>query len=180
MWQLILNAGSPLEGNQITLGYFVRACLSLLCAVPHVSWSLFTHIPSLTTLLCSLNPLLIPLGQGEPARSAAAPVLRPSLSICWLSFCALPKGFPASSALETSWGECRLPALPAHLLFFFFPPSLYLFIFFLSFSRPHGVTLTDFWWVAGSTRQCTWWWWFYCASDLQSIAEVPVMPTAVI
>lgn len=94
--------------------------------------ALLPCIPSPSAFLRSLDARAVALrcpacARGEPARSAPAAVLRPSLSICLLSFCALPKGFPASSALETSWGECRLPALPAHLLFYFFPFSFFFF-----------------------------------------------------
>lgn len=103
-----------------------------------------------------LDPLLVPLGLPEPGRAILpalrAAVLRPSLAICCLSFHALPKGFPASSALQTSCGECCLPALPAHLLFLLF--SLFFPLFFPPFfSQPYGVTVPDFWWVTGSTRE---------------------------
>lgn len=115
--------------------------------------------------LPALRPLL---SSGLPFPSAGSPSAP------------YPRAFPLPLHSKLAGGNAVFPLCLLTYFFFFSPPSLYLFIFFLSFSRPHGVTLTDFWWVAGSTRQCTWWWWFYCASDLQSIAEVPVMPTAVI
>lgn len=160
VWQLILNAGNPLEGNPVTLRYFMGAGLSLFCAVPRVFSSLLPCIPSLPAVLRLLGPRVVPPGcaacarQGEPARSAAAPLLGPSLSIRLLPFYALPKGCPASSALETSWGQCRLPALPAHSLFYFFPFSFFFFFPpFFNLPWPHGVTLSGFWRVTGSTRE---------------------------
>lgn len=62
VWQLILNAGNPLEGNPVTLRYFMRAGLSLFCAVPRVFWSLLPCIPSLSALLRPLGPRVVPPG----------------------------------------------------------------------------------------------------------------------
>lgn len=165
-----------LEGNGIALRCFMRAGLCLLCAVPCVFWSLLRVFCSLLTRVfsdpCSLLPALL---RAEP------PALRGccALPICRLSPAPCPRAFPFLRApshlggMPASRSACSLA-----VLFF----SFFFFIFFIPFfPRPHGVTLTDFWWVAGSTMESAWWWWwFHCASDLQSIAEVPVMLTAVI
>lgn len=132
----------------------MRAGLSLLRAVPHVFVIPIPLHSFAVSLPALLDPLLVLLGLPGPGRASLAalraPVLRPSLAVCCLAFHALPKGFPASSALQTSCGECRLPALPAHLLLYFFPffspPPFF-------FPQPCGVTLTDFWWVTGSARE---------------------------
>lgn len=89
-------------------------------------------------------------------------------SICLLPFYVLPKGFPTSTALETSWGDAifQLCLLPWLFSLFFFLLFLFFLYFFFPFFWPHGMTLTDFWWVTGSTGESTWWWWFHCASDL--------------
>lgn len=96
-------------------------------------WLAFLHCqsssaPSIASLFCTGSLTHPPMAR----RASLPPLLHLSLglsvSICLLSFYALPKGFPTSLALQTSWGEYHFPALPAPLAFFpLSPPSLLFF-----------------------------------------------------
>lgn len=123
--QLILNAGSPLEGNQITLRYFILVSPFLFCAVLCVFCSLLTCIPSLSVFLRSFSRLFIlhpdwstRAGQGEPARPAAAPQASPFHRLPSAPY---PGAFPLPLRLKLAGGMPSLSFFYSFCLFFLAP-----------------------------------------------------------